>query len=157
MPRGAYTGAKFTAERQARYLEALEEGKTFAECAEKVGVSHVLVWQYRKQNPEFAERFDESREKGIESGVCEAENSLLNQAKAGNVRAIEVYLYNKAPHKWRDRRNVEIKGLDDFLRLLPPELARQLGKVLRRVLAENPVGTAGGSAGPDGRANGRPT
>lgn len=151
MPRGSYTGASFTAAKRQRYLKLLEDGHTFAAAAEAVEVSPALVWSLRRTDEEFREQVEASRERGIDSATADVEDSLLSQAKKGNVVAIQVWLYNRRPDRWRDRRNIEIKGLEDVLKLLPPELARRLGQELRRILAEEPGGASGGSARPNGR------
>ena len=38
------------------------------------------------------------------------EDALFDAAESGNVTAIQVYLYNRVPERWSDKRNVQMTG-----------------------------------------------
>lgn len=126
---------KFTKARQKKYLKLLSEGGRRHQSARDVGVSPRTVERFTNDSEEFAEAMAEA-----EMAACEViEDVLFGKAKAGNDRSIEMYLYNRAPYKWRDQKNLraELSGLNE-------EPIRHenvsLNKIANRIL-EDPVAT----------------
>lgn len=97
---------KFNATARAAYLKAIEDGCSMTEAAAAIGLDRTTVWAYRKQHPEFEEQIFEAER----ASVAVVESALFEQCRKGNVRAIEFYLCNRAPERWSDRRNVELKA-----------------------------------------------
>jgi len=96
--------------KRAEYLDQLREGKRRGAAAEAVGVDRETVRLTYNSDPEFATAVEQA-----EIDACDiVEDALLEAAKSGNVVACQVWLYNRAPNRWKDQRNVraEIGGFD---------------------------------------------
>lgn len=88
--------------RQA-YLDKLREGLGRCAAARAVGVDPDTPAIHRRKYPEFAVACEQA-----ELEACEqVEDALYQAALSGNVVACQVWLYNRAPERWRDKRNVE--------------------------------------------------
>ena len=107
---------KFNAERKEAYLERLREGMRRGKAAQAVGVDRSTVWRAVQEDPEFAAAVDQA-----ELDACEIiEDALFESAKKGNVTAQQVWLYNRHPDCWKDRRNLgQQDPLEAFLAALP--------------------------------------
>ena len=92
---------KFTAPKREEYLSLIsEDGLGRHRAAKQVGVSPPTVVSYAKDNPEFAEARDQAEMEANE----QVENALFNAAKSGHVTACQVWLYNRMPDRWSDKR-----------------------------------------------------
>jgi hypothetical protein len=79
------------------------------------------VRRHRNADPEFAAAEQEAEMDATEN----IEDALYRAAIGGNVTAMQVWLYNRCPDRWRDRRN--LGKLTD-----PTQRAVALGGVARR-------------------------
>ena len=103
---GDKTGVyKFDDIKRAAYLDALREGCGKAQAAAKVGVHRSTVHNHRTRDPEFA---DEESRAELEA-VGEVESALFMAAISGNPTAMQVFLYNRAPDQWADKRQAQIR------------------------------------------------
>ncbi len=59
-----------------------------------------------KKGKGFAEAVSEAES----DAIGKVENALFEAAISGNVTAIQVYLYNRAPKRWTDKRNIRLAG-----------------------------------------------
>jgi hypothetical protein len=146
------TSVKFSSQKKTAYLELLKQGQRRGAAAEAVGVHRDTVRNAMLADPEFASAVD-----AAEMDVNEVvENALLEQAKKGNTTAIQVWLYNRTPSRWKDQRNLG-KGdaLEGILESLPPEFARGVRAALAAAIS-GPVAPAGGAAAAAGGTGGRP-
>jgi DNA-binding XRE family transcriptional regulator len=122
VPRKGYE--KFSKLRQERFLRAIaEEGLSKTAAAKVAGVHRDTVRVYENEHPEFVKL----REQAEMERIGQVENALFKAAIGGNVVAIQVFLYNRDPEHWRDRRNIQHSGgvsltveqarkiVDDFL------------------------------------------
>jgi hypothetical protein len=100
------TATKLTPEKQEEYLEKLRQGCTFSNAAAVVGVRRQTVWSLRKKNKTFDERVKEAQR----SCCAQVENALFKSAIEGNTTAQQVFLYNRCPEKWKDKRAVDISA-----------------------------------------------
>lgn len=101
---------RFNDRRRAVYLDFLREGMRRGAAAVATGISRETVHHTIHNDPEFAAAVDRA-----ELDACEpVEDALYQAAVSGNVHACEVWLYNRIPGKWADRRNVkqEVTGAD---------------------------------------------
>ena len=57
-------------------------------------------------DPDFKELCDAAQERLIGS----VEETLVTVAKRGNVAAITMFLFNRAPERWKDVKRIEIKN-----------------------------------------------
>lgn len=69
-----------------------------------VGWSPAQVRRLMK-DPDFAQLVDDSREQLHES----IESTLYRIAEAGNIKAIQMVLYNKRSDEWKDVRHIEVQ------------------------------------------------
>ena len=99
-PKGGRGPIKFNAEVRARYLDELRNGLRPSLAIRNVGISSPTLYDYRHKHPEFLE---EERAAEAEA-IDRIENSLYTAALSGNVKAMETFLFNRAPERWTDRR-----------------------------------------------------
>jgi hypothetical protein len=121
MPARQPTFAKFGPQKRENYLQVLREGARRGEAAKGVGVSAELVRQYRHRFPDFDGQALEAEEMANEL----VEGALFRSAVNGNVVACQVWLYNRKPEMWADRRNTrhaeEAEGPIDIVRMTSDE------------------------------------
>jgi hypothetical protein len=101
MPAGKPSFAKFGPEKRNAYLQLLRDGNALRTAARGVGVSPELVRLYRKATKGWRRQEEDARREA----VGRVEDALFQAAVSGNVTAIQVYLYNRDPKRWQDRRN----------------------------------------------------
>jgi len=82
------------------------DGLTDEQIAGKMGIGVTTLYDYKKKYPEFMKAL----KKGKEVVDREVENSLLEQARSGNMTAIIFWLKNRKPRQWRDKQTREISG-----------------------------------------------
>lgn len=104
MPAGVPTFDKFDAEKREKYLQSLREGNSRSTAAVQAGVSRDLVWKYRKATEGWAEEEEAAEEEAHDL----VEDALHQAAVSGNVTACQVWLYNRRPGRWKDRRNLSV-------------------------------------------------
>ena len=73
------------------YLEHLKNGHTR-------GYAATLVGLHRKTSEAESD------------AIGKVENALFEAATSGNVTAMQVYLYNRDPKRWTDKRNTRLAG-----------------------------------------------
>ncbi len=110
--RGPY---KFTPAKQKEYLRLLaEDGLGRCAAARAVGLVPQWISSYCKEHPDFEAQRDEAELAANE----QVENALYTAALAGNVTACQVWLYNRMPERWADKRStavVELSSVDRWL------------------------------------------
>lgn len=108
-PTGVRPPYRLNERRRQAYLGFLAGGLRRGAAAAAAGVSRMQITRYMATNEEFAKAVDEA-----EMSACEpVENALYKSAIGGNVIAAQVWLYNRAPGRWSDRRNprqLEVTG-----------------------------------------------
>ena len=97
---------KFDEIHQERYLALIAAGANKQGAAELVGVCRNTVRNRRLADEEFARRESEANM----VAVAAVEGFLYREAQGGNVTACIFFLKNRAPDRWRDRREHEISG-----------------------------------------------
>lgn len=95
---------KFGAIKRNEYLALLAGGGRRGLSAHNIGVNPETVRQYYIRHPEFLEQMEKAEMASNEH----VENALFEAAKAGNIVAIQVWLYNRSPDRWQDARQVNI-------------------------------------------------
>jgi hypothetical protein len=77
---------------------------TSQEIAFFYGVSVTTVNRWKKEHPELQEAIDQAV-----SGNCDrVESSLLHLAIRGDMAAIQFYLKNHRPDKWREKKHIDM-------------------------------------------------
>lgn len=95
----------FSPLKKRQLLKLVSEGDTRTAAARKVGVTLRTVNRHIEQYPEFAEAISWCEMEADD----EVENALYLAAKSGSVSAIAMWLYNRRPDKWMDRRHVRLE------------------------------------------------
>jgi hypothetical protein len=96
----------FTADMKRLYIDLLRKGQRRFAAAKSLGISPRTISKHIRRYPQFA-----SAVLLAEVVACDkVENALYKQALKGNVKAIEIWLYNRSPDRWADKRSVEHTG-----------------------------------------------
>ena len=114
---------KFTRKKKEAYLELLRQGLRRGLAAQSIGLDRHTVVTAVRNDPEFAAEVDQA-----ELDACEiVENSLYQKACDGNTTAIQVWLYNRDPERWKDQRGLNKQTpLEAFLASLPDHVRSAL-------------------------------
>jgi len=78
-------------------------------AAESMGISAGTLRLERNRDPDF----DQAVQAAENAILDKVEDSLYSTALKGNVRAIEIVLYNKRPEEWAPQRVLERKIIED--------------------------------------------
>ena len=92
---------KFDANRREIFLGFLRKGIRRTQACKKTGICRATFNKYMNAYPKFAEEVNQAEVDANEL----IEQSLFNSALKGNVTAQQVWLYNRDPERWSDRRN----------------------------------------------------
>lgn len=101
---------KFPPEVQEQYLEFIRMGYSKRKAADEVCVSNNVIWNYRRQNPEFEEAIAQA-----EYSACDlVEDVLMEKILLDrHYPAIVFWLCNRAPTKWKDIKQITMTTPDD--------------------------------------------
>src|SRR5215217_8125038 len=108
-----------------RFIAALTAQGTVFHAAQAAGVSRQTVYRWHRDDPEFADQWDEARENAVDA----VESTIYQQAVGGNTIAAIFYLKAHRPI-YRDRLNIDIEQVNREIE----ERMAQLG-VTPRLLA----------------------
>ncbi|GAH51545.1 unnamed protein product, partial [marine sediment metagenome] len=97
---------KFDSIKKDEYLVLLRQGHTRGLAASLVGIHRATVSIHMNKDSAFADAVSEAES----DAIGKVENALFEAATSGNVTAIQVYLYNRDPKRWADRRNIQLAG-----------------------------------------------
>lgn len=116
-----------TAEKR-RVVRLVSQGKPLSAAAEQVGFSLATVRRHIAMDPDFANALDEANDVLDDR----AEGVLYDRAMDGNMTALQMWLYNRRPERWRDMKTVrqEITGAGGG----PIAVAAVVATTLREVL-----------------------
>ena len=73
---------------------------------EALGISRQSWYQWKIKSPDFADAIKETEASMIDF----AETQLFKNIAAGKETSLIFYLLNRAPDRWQDKRNIEVKG-----------------------------------------------
>ncbi len=134
--KGSRTPYKFDDTKRAAYLDGLKNGLGRGMAADAVGVHRSLISDYKKRDASFGALESRAELDAIEK----VENALfLSATEDRSTTAIQVFLYNRAPERWQDRRNVIHSGKVDMSREEAQEsMARSVDVMKRAGLLEGP-------------------
>ena len=124
---------KFDRLKKDEFLELLREGMRRGKAAGEVGVNRATVQRHMNRYPTFADEVSEAEMHADE----EVEDALYQAAISGNVVAIQVWLYNRRPERWQDRRQArhQIEGPDGGPIAIKPDLSDLTVDELRALCA----------------------
>lgn len=87
------------------YLELRKDGVGPIEAGIQVDWTPAKTRQ-TLADPEFARLVKDSMQRLTETVV----HSLIRQARKGNMAAIQMFLYNRDPENWKDRKMINVSG-----------------------------------------------
>lgn len=118
---------------EMQILEYVQEGISPLDAAIQAGWTPAQ-FRRRMTDRDFAQLIMEYEEVAVAS----VESKLHELATNGNMSAIALYLFNKAPHRWADRKRVDVNtGVQ--INVAVVETTKQ---TLRELMAEDPVAYA---------------
>jgi hypothetical protein len=79
-------------------------GSTVQEIADCIGIARSTFYRRMEEREDIQDALKRGRSKGL----AVVENALFQAAKNGNVTAMIFYLKNRAPDRWRDRREYHV-------------------------------------------------
>ena len=91
-------------------LERLEDPTiAFIAACNSVGIAEVTFWRWRQTDKAFSEAVKTAEDKQDSSRVKIVEDTLFKRLATGKASPTEMvfYLMNRAPDRWKDKRNVE--------------------------------------------------
>jgi len=121
---------RFTTKKREAYLEHLRRGALRGAAAKAVGVSRWTPLAHAKADPEFARAIEEAELAAVQV----VEDALFAAAAEGNVTAQIFVLTNRAPDRWRDRRNVAPARLPENPIPVDPQIEALPDAVLADIL-----------------------
>lgn len=92
------------AARMTRFFERVREGCGPLNAAIEVGWSPAQL-RARERDPEFLELLAISQERLLES----LEEVVVRKARDGNVKCLQMVLYNQRADKWKDVRHIKME------------------------------------------------
>ena len=120
-----------TAANKKALLIALSLGMNPGDGAEAVGVGRSTVFNWKRDDPEFAAAWDEARETSWDR----AETKMYTLGMNGDVAALDKALKANRPEKWREARSKSTTSTTNIAVRMTleesQERIRQLGIVLR--------------------------
>jgi len=104
--------------RKKRFIAALTTHGTVYHAAQAAGISRQTAYRWQREDPEFAEQWDEAHENAVDA----VESSIYQQAIGGNTLAAIFYLKAHRPI-YRDRLNIDVEQVKSEIQ----ERVAQLG------------------------------
>lgn len=86
----------------SQFLEAISQGMPESHAASLVGWKMSEIRRFR-QMPEFLQLISDAETYRDQS----VEGVLYERAMKGNVQAIQLWLFNRAPDRWKDVKHIE--------------------------------------------------
>ena len=83
-----------------KIIELLSQGRRRGQACKEVGISRTTFYNHLNKDKEFNEAVSYAEMDANEA----VENALYNKALEGNTTAIQVWLYNRSPERWSDKR-----------------------------------------------------
>ena len=118
--------ATWSPEIEASILASLSRGASMQSAAAAAGIGRSTLYDHLRSSPTFRMEVERAREKvvmKVESALTIAASTADDQGRY-NVRAMELFLYNRAPDRYRSQIDVQFKG--DLTHLEEGSAAAQL-------------------------------
>ena len=113
---------------QDAFCDLLKEGVGRTAACKKLNVARSTFNRHLNSNQKFNEAVHAAEMDANEV----IEMALFSTAKKGNVTAQQVWLYNRSPERWQDKRNVTVGGDKEN----PIEVHTKVELSLNEILAE---------------------
>ena len=113
-----------------RFFEVYKrKGCNITAACDAVGISRQTYYEWRKE-----EEFNRKCEEGEESLVDMAEVQLIKNIREGNQRAVEFFLCNRAPDRWKKMIRQDLRGSVKVEEELPPYITEEKLEKIREIL-----------------------
>lgn len=102
--------------KKKKILELLEVAtESLVSAAAAVKVDPATVWRWRQSDRDFDKAYLEAQEASDRGRVKIVEDTLFKRLATGKASPTEMvfYLMNRAPDRWKDKRNLVHTGPDD--------------------------------------------
>ena len=96
---------KFGNNKKKEFLNMLREGQRRGAACAATGITRETFRQHYNSEPEFADAVNQAEMEANEL----VEDALFQAAIAGNVTAIQVWLYNRDSDRWADKRQTKME------------------------------------------------
>jgi hypothetical protein len=116
---------RFGIEEKKLYCDLLRKGRRRGLAARELGFDYITIYKHIQLYPTFEADVKLAEHEANQS----VEESLFQAAQSGNVTAAQVWLYNRMPEEWKDKRAVELTGKDGAP--LIPEINILLNKIIQ--------------------------
>lgn len=98
-------GRGIDAPRKAEFLRELMRSPIVGTAAQRAGLSRRMLYVERDRDPRFRAAWDEA----LTLAIDDVEQTLVERAQAGELRAIELVLKAHRPERYRDRHEVAVR------------------------------------------------
>ena len=97
---------KFDAARKEAFLDLIRKGVRRGAACRKVAITRATLSNHLNKSEQFRAQILQAEMDANEL----VETAMFRQALDGNVTAQQVWLYNRDPEHWQDKRNIAIGG-----------------------------------------------
>lgn len=101
-PESARLPYKFHNAKRDEFLQKLRNGMRRSKACDAVGIERTTFYDTLRCDDDFRAQVEKAESEANEI----IEDALFQAAESGNVTAIQVWLYNRNPLRWQDRRNI---------------------------------------------------
>lgn len=113
-----------------RFFEVYKrKGCNITAACDAVGISRQTYYEWRKEK-----EFDQKCKEAEESLIDMAEVQLIKNIREGNEKALEFYLCNRAPNKWRKTIRQDLSGPVKVEQELPLSITEETLEKVRKVI-----------------------
>lgn len=99
----------FTKEKKEKFLTHFAKTCHIGKAAKRAGVTRQTIYNHRREDPEFAKRFEDARLLGIEALEDKAVE-LATEDENPNHLLLMFLLKGNKPEKYRERSDVNVSG-----------------------------------------------
>lgn len=95
---------KFDADLKKKFCECVSSGIRLSQAAKICGVSRRNIYYHLANDPEFKEAYEDAEETATDN----VEAALYAAATGGDVKAQQIWLFNKRKNVWADSKNIKL-------------------------------------------------
>jgi len=138
---------KLDAKAKRKFIRLVRNGMTKTQAAREIGMGYATLYRGYITDPDFGNAVEDAVQISMAEKNIDVENALYEAALAKNITAIQVWLYNRDPDRWADRRTVKhdgtlvdnrqqsviFQGGDDPLKNVPFDLIMEARALQKRI------------------------
>jgi AcrR family transcriptional regulator len=96
--------SKFDTEAKQKFCECISRGVNITQASKACGITRSTFYAHLKSDPEFKQMFEDAEE----SATDHVESALYQKAIEGDVKAQQVWLFNRRRERWADSKNIRL-------------------------------------------------